>query len=530
MTEPSTSPGRKSNEVYKGLRKQIVLGELEAGQQLVELDLAKRLNCSQSTVREALMRLNEDGLIVRQGYRGTVVTSVSALEGQESLEIRARMESHAARLSITRFTPAHVQALSDRVRQMEVVADQGDEYALFELDQDFHRAVYEVAGLPALMPILDRCALFSHRYKITQSTTRRTLQDTARRHWRIVQAVQSGDADELERVLHHHVSSVIGEASDEAAGTELRMSPTMASVAQRLQQEDGHLPNPMHIPLAQARQNFNATNTRWNAVDPAAVAVERFTIPCPTHTMGAVRLTPRTGVRPGALLYLHGGGWVFGSIDTHLGAMARLAQGSGLTVVGIDYRLAPEAPFPAGLNDAMRAWHWLRAQQGPQASSGPWFVSGDSAGANLALALMLDLRNLGEPLPDAALLFYGVYSANHQTESHIRCGQGQFGLSSEKMAWYRAHYLSGERQDAEDPRVSPLHAALEGLPPMYLNAAGLDPLRDDSLQLARRLAQAKVPCQLRVVEGVVHGFMQMGSVLPEARTAFEDAAQATRAW
>jgi acetyl esterase/lipase len=144
--------------------------------------------------------------------------------------------------------------------------------------------------------------------------------------------------------------------------------------------------------------------------------------------------------------------------------------------------------------------------------------------------MMLDLRHAGEPLPDAALLFYGVFAANHQTESHLRCGQGQFGLSTEKMAWYRAHYLSGTRRDAADPRVSPLFADLEGLPPIFMNAAGLDPLRDDSLLLAQRLAQASVPCQLKVVDGVVHGFMQMSSELPEALAAFQDAAAFTRSW
>lgn len=533
ITKPLAS-GRRSNEVYRGLRKQIVLAELPAGQQLVELEVAKLMNCSQSTVREALMRLQEDGLIVRQGYRGTVVSSVSAIEGQESLDIRARIESRAAHLSMGNFTPERVEALSGLVRQMEAMAEQGDEYGLFELDQEFHHALYEAANLQALMPMLDRCSLCSHRYKIAQSTTRRTLRDTALRHWKIVEAVQSGHPAELERVLFHHVASVIGDADAGAhAEPELRMSPPMAAIFQRLAQEDGHLPNPMTVPLAEARANFVATSARWNRVDPGVADVEHFTLPSPEAAMAAVRVKPKVGLRDGTLLYLHGGGWVVGSVQTHLGAMARLAELSGLTVVGIDYRLAPDAPFPAGLNDATWAWRWLRAQAETRGLGGPWFVSGDSAGANIALSLMLDLRHTGEPLPDAALLFYGVFAANHQTESHLRCGQGQFGLSSEKMAWYRAHYLAGTRSDPADPRVSPLLASLDdlgGLPPIFLNAAGLDPLRDDSLQLAQRLAQANVPYELKVVEGVVHGFMQMSSELPEAMAAFKDAAAFTRAW
>jgi acetyl esterase/lipase/DNA-binding GntR family transcriptional regulator len=525
-------PSRRSDEVYRGLRRQIILAELPAGQQLVELEVARQMDCSQGTVREALMRLQEDGLIVRQGYRGTVVSSVSAIEGQESLEIRARIESRAAHLSMGNFTPERIDGLTDLVRQMEAMAEQGDEYGLFELDQEFHHALYEAANLPALMPMLDRCSLCSHRYKITQSTTRRTLRDTALRHWKIVEAVQSGDAAELERVLFHHVASVIGDVDGEHKGEpELRMSPAMSAIFLRLQKEDGHLPNPMQIPLAQARTNFNNTTARWNEIDTAAFKIEDFEIPCPGgYRMPAVRIAPKAGARPGTLLYLHGGGWVFGSVHTHRGAMARLAELSGLTVVGIDYRLAPEAPFPVGLNDAGWAWRWLRAEAAARDLTAPWFVAGDSSGANIALSMMLDLRHAGEPLPDAALLFYGVFAANHQTESHLRCGQGQFGLSTEKMAWYRAHYLSGTRRDAADPRVSPLFADLEGLPPIFMNAAGLDPLRDDSLLLAQRLAQASVPCQLKVVDGVVHGFMQMSSELPEALAAFQDAAAFTRSW
>jgi acetyl esterase/lipase len=237
-----------------------------------------------------------------------------------------------------------------------------------------------------------------------------------------------------------------------------------------------------------------------------------------------LRIATKTGRRGGTLLYLHGGGWVFGSTATHLGAMARLAELAGVTVIGIDYGLAPEAPFPAGLNDCTWAWRWLRAQADALSLSAPWFVAGDSSGANLALALLLDLRNAGETLPDAALLFYGVYAPDHTTESHLLCGQGQFGLTSEKMAWYRNHYLSGERRDPSDHRASPGYADLAGLPPLFVNAAGLDPLRDDSVLVAHRLAEVGGPFEFKVYEGVIHGFMQMSRELPEAMTAFKDAA------
>jgi len=134
------------------------------------------------------------------------------------------------------------------------------------------------------------------------------------------------------------------------------------------------------------------------------------------------------------------------------------------------------------------------------------------------------LRDAGEALPDAALLFYGVYSADHETPSHRRCGDGNFGLSSAKMAWYRKHYLAGGRGHADDPRISPLHAELHGLPPILVTGAELDPLFDDSQALAKKLAETDTPFEFRRYSGMNHGFMQMGSALPEARQAFRDAA------
>src|SRR3989339_726222 len=147
MKSFDSKPGRKSNEVYQDLKKQIIMAMLPPAQQLVELEVAKAMNCSQSTVREALMRLQKDGLIVRQGYRGTVVSSVSLNEGQQALDIRAQIESSAAKLSIGNFSEQRIAGLSDLVQKMALAAESGDEYRVFELDQEFHCAVYEAANL-----------------------------------------------------------------------------------------------------------------------------------------------------------------------------------------------------------------------------------------------------------------------------------------------------------------------------------------------------------------------------------------------
>ncbi len=533
------APQRKVGDVYGWLKKQIMLSSLVAGQPLLELDIAATMGCSQGTVREALMRLQEDGLIVRQSYRGTIVSPITPLEAQVFLDLRAQLETEAVRHSVAHVGADQIEALSTLVRKMEAAAEAGDEYALFEIDQQFHVTLFQLAGMPSLVPVLIRCSLYNHRNKIALDVAPRTLAETARRHWSIVDALKTGRTVEVERVLRHHIQSVVGV---DGAAPEREAAPTLApalhALLQRTQREDALLPDITTLPLDAARKQFNRIHARWNRIEVDHFRIEAFTIPAPPRRgratgqgIAALRVNHRVhgDTRRGSILHLHGGGWVFGNNQTHLGAMARLAEVTGCSVIGIDYGLAPEAPFPAGLNDCAWAWRWLRSQAD---DSGLCSVAGDSAGANLALATMIDLRNAGESLPDAALLFYGVYSADHKSASHRRCGSGEFGLSSDKMAWYRRHYLAGSTKaahDESDPRVSPLWADLSGLPPLLVTAAELDPLFDDSTALAKRLADTDTPFEFRRYAGMNHGFMQLASELPEARLAFDDAAAFLRA-
>lgn len=534
---PLAAPKRKVDDVHAWLKQQIMLSQVMPGQALVELEIAAAMGCSQGTVREALLRLQEDGLIVRKGYGGTVVTPISAVEAKAFLSLRAQLEAQALVHSLPRIGAPQIEALSALVRQMEAAAETGDEYALFELDQQFHVMLFQWADMPALVPVLTRCSLYNHRNKIALDVAPRSLAETARRHWRVVIALEKGDRVEAERVLRHHVESVVGDES--AREPPPSLAPRLAALLARVQAEDAGLPDITGLPLDQARRQFDAINARWNRLGAERYRFDAFTIPAPPRPgraagqgIAALRvqsLRPAEGkpVGDATIVFLHGGGWVFGNLETHRGAMARLAEASGATVVGIDYGLAPEAPFPHGLNDCLWAWRWLRSHA--DSPGGPWFMAGDSAGANLALAATIELRDAGEPLPQAALLFYGVYSADHDSLSHRRCGQGDFGLSSAKMAWYRVHYLAGGRAHADDPRVSPLHADLRGLPPLLLTGADLDPLFDDSTALAKKLADTDTPFEFRRYVGMNHGFMQLGAELPEARQAFRDAGAFVRA-
>jgi acetyl esterase/lipase/DNA-binding GntR family transcriptional regulator len=528
--------GKKADDVYAQLKRQCIMSDLAPGQQLVEMELAASMQCAQSTVREALLRLQEDGLVARQGYRGTSVTAISPIEAQVFFDLRSRLEMEAVRQSISRLRPEDFKALRAIIREMEGAAERDDNYALFEKDLEFHMCLFRVANLPALVPILVRCSVYNHRNKIAQSKPVRALMETARRHHDIVVALERGDVDGVENVMRQHVLSCFGDedAPLEAGGRLMpEMSASMEAVFKRVQAEDGHLPDPADLPIAEARQQFNRVHERWNHIDSDKFDIQHFEIPnnplgrTVSTSLQAARIVrrDRTACPAGSIFHIHGGGWTFGGNKTSLGAMARLADLTGCAVVGVDYGLAPDCPFPAGLNDCGWSWRWLRAQASDR---GPWFFAGDSSGANLALAMLLDLRNLREIMPDAGLLFYGAYSPETMTESHQLLGKGDFGLTSEKMAWYWKQYLDGQPYNPRDPRIAPLFADLSGLPPLMVTAAGLDPLRDDSVHLAQRLLKTDTPFEFKIYEGVVHGFMQMSLVLPEAVTAFEDAAAFVR--
>jgi acetyl esterase len=301
-------------------------------------------------------------------------------------------------------------------------------------------------------------------------------------------------------------------------------NPEMAAIMAQLAAEDGHLPDPMTLPAAEGRAQAEAGNARWNRDMPPMETAE-LTLP------GGVAPRPARLFRPasarGAILYIHGGGWAFCSLDSHDRAMRCLAEATGMAVIGVDYRLAPEHPYPAGLDDAVAAWRALPEALG---LAGPFGISGDSAGANLALALMLREQESGRPQPGFGLLFYGVYAVDHETESHRRFGPGGYGLTSAKMIRYRDWYAP-DPATWQEPQVSPLaasDAALQALPPLYLNAAGLDPLLGDTLALGARLHGLGRADPVRVHRGVIHGFMQMTSALAEARTAFAEAGAWTR--
>lgn len=213
------------------------------------------------------------------------------------------------------------------------------------------------------------------------------------------------------------------------------------------------------------------------------------------NVMGADRVPLKglhvTPPRPadGTILYFHGGGWAFGSHVTHEDPIRRLSLATGLSVLSISYRLAPEHPFPAGLNDCISVWRALKSGKIPQSThAGPLVLAGDSAGANLAIATMLNEVEAGNVLPDAALLFYGVYGADFDTPSYTQWASGPVLTRAKMKRFWDWYCPRPRRQDyLAAPLLAPI-AHLRSLPELFISAAEIDPLLSDSEQLYRLLS------------------------------------------
>jgi len=220
-----------------------------------------------------------------------------------------------------------------------------------------------------------------------------------------------------------------------------------------------------------------------------------------------------------ALVYYHGGGWVIGDLDTHDTLCRELANGSGCCVIAVDYRMGPEQPFPAAVDDALAALRWVqREAAGLHVDPARIAVGGDSAGGNLAAVVTLAARDAGMPLPAFQLLIYPATDQRHDTGSSVANGDGYL-LTRETIAYFNGHYHPDPAQYA-DWRASPLlHPDLAGLPPAFVLTAGYDPLRDEGLAYAQRLSLAGNRCTQICFERQIHGFITMGKVIDEANTA-----------
>ncbi|MGF6164812.1 acetyl esterase [Pseudomonas sp. 2725] len=228
-------------------------------------------------------------------------------------------------------------------------------------------------------------------------------------------------------------------------------------------------------------------------------------------------VSPSAGGVP-CIVYLHGGGWVVGDLDSHDFICAELASTLGVLVIAVDYRLAPEHPFPAAFDDCLKVWRALRT--GPfKLDPARTLVAGDSAGGNLAAALCLALRDAGEPVPCAQVLIYPGLGGDHRLPSRSECIDAPL-LSSSDVDCYHSLYLQGARHP--NAYAMPLLATdFSRLPPAWIAVAQLDPLRDDGVLYAERLNTAGVAATLYVGEGLVHGCLRARGQVAEVDALYE---------
>ena len=231
---------------------------------------------------------------------------------------------------------------------------------------------------------------------------------------------------------------------------------------------------------------------------------------------------PRTDRPLPVLMYFHGGGWVWSSIDTHDRLAREYAASGEVAVVSVDYALSPEAKFPQALEECAAVTRYV-AEHGAAWGLDPsnLFAGGDSAGGNLALGTALLLRDTGGPALRGILAVYPVCDSGLDTASYREFATGH-GLTHERMSFYWNVYVP-HAADRHHPLAAPLRADLTGLPPVLVQLAELDVLRSEGEALAAKLQAAGVEVDLEIFPGVVHGFMRAMATVGKARTAVEKA-------
>lgn len=279
---------------------------------------------------------------------------------------------------------------------------------------------------------------------------------------------------------------------------------------------------PMHTqPVETLRRNMRASTPASTTV---GIVTRDLTIEGPAGPLRLRLYRPESGDALPLSIFVHGGGFVMGDLYTHDGICREVALKGDCAVLAIDYRLAPEHPFPAGLDDVLVAIRWAAgagAELGVSTEKGI-IVLGDSAGGNLAAAAALILRDAGEsPLIGQVLIYPVVDYHTPPRPSYIENASGYY-ITREDMIAFWDHYISDPAQ-ADDSRAAPLRAEdLGRLPPAFILTVQYDPLRDEGEEYGRRLVEAGGEALVRRYDGVIHGFVRLSSISPTSRRAIEE--------
>jgi acetyl esterase len=290
------------------------------------------------------------------------------------------------------------------------------------------------------------------------------------------------------------------------------------------QAEEAGAPPVQDVPPKVARENFaKIAREQFGKVDEVHSVEDLDADGVPIRVYRPVE----TDEPSMSLIYYHGGGWVVGSIETHEGITRALAKRAGIVVISVDYRLAPEHPYPAALDDAWKAasWVWSHAEELKllQENIG---VGGDSAGGALATIVARKGRDLGMPFA-TQLLIYPATSTRADTQSWSLYSAG-YGLTRDAMHWYWKQYI-GEREGAQDPDISPgALQDLRRLPRAIVVTAEADILRDEAEAYAQRLFFTGIECEGYRYDGMIHGFLRMAGVVKRSNAALDELAESLR--
>jgi acetyl esterase len=302
------------------------------------------------------------------------------------------------------------------------------------------------------------------------------------------------------------------------------LTPRMREVLERIRR--AKVPAYHTLSPKEARWAYNSAAEILDLPRVPLARVQDLDIPGAGNAPLRARLYAQSHERLPVLLYLHGGGFTIGGIETHDSLCRQLAQRSGAAVVSLAYRLAPEHRFPTAVDDSFAALQWLASQAGELGLDGSRLaVGGDSAGGTLSAVCALMARDAGVELALQLLVTPGT-TARQDTPSHTTFARG-FLLEAEGIDWFFRHYIDDTQRD--DWRFAPLNAAdVDGVAPAWVGLAECDPLVDEGVAYADKLRLAGVPVQLELWRGMTHDFIKMGRAIPQALEAQASAAQALK--
>ena len=309
----------------------------------------------------------------------------------------------------------------------------------------------------------------------------------------------------------------------------MSLHPQVAALLERAAKSG--LPPYWQVPPAVARRLYRDTRGPLTPEPPAVEASYLLLVPGKAGVVPVRAYRPKGAAKDEilpALVYCHGGGWVIGDLDTHDVVCRTLANGARCAVFSVEYRKAPESPFPAAVDDCFSAFEFVHKNSNSlKVNPNQIATGGDSAGGNLATVIALMARDARGPQVAFQVLIYPGTDQRMNHPSIDRNGDGYL-LTKKTMEYFRGHYLPN-KADYEDWRASPFLArSLAGLPPAYVMTCGYDPLVDEGRAYAERMKKEGVTVEYREYTDMVHGFITMGRVLDTANSALAECARALR--